>query len=387
MAATNPHPDPVVLAQATGAVSGVQHAAADPSIDLAEQAARQALAMAGIPEAQWSAIPVFLGVSKGAVHAVGSALAERSGFAGQGAGNVELRIAKGEAGEMPFSPVAFLVHHLRRRLGMPDIRPVVAACASSLTALHLARLYLLGQPHPLGGPGRALVLTSEAALLPLFIHSYRRLGVLPPLTPAGYRARPLDRDRHGFVLSEQAAAVVLEHPDVACPTPPPRGPTTSFLLDSAIACEGYDLMQPAPGMPALRHVARRLLAGRSVDVLHPHATATIDNDANELAVYGDVLGEQMEKSPALEHSGAGVGIYAAKGALGHGLGAAGLTSLVIACLAARTRQLPPMPWLANPIAAGFLHPHPQPSGLGSSTAHAIFAAGFGGHVAGAVICS
>jgi 3-oxoacyl-[acyl-carrier-protein] synthase II len=280
---------------------------------------------------------------------------------------------------LALGPHGYLAYHLRRRLGVASVWPVVAACASGLTALHLARLALLAP----GGPRRVLVVSSEAAILPLFIRSYRRLGVLPPLTPQGYRTRPLDRRRCGFVLAEQAAAILLERDDAGAGDPPGAGPLGAIeLLDTAAFCEGYDLVRPAPGMPALRHLAARILAplvqgaghGAGAAVLHPHATGTFDNDAAELAAYAHVLG-----------SAAGaVDVYACKGALGHSLGTAGLTALVLACLCGRTRRRPPMPWLEDPLAT----PLPLRAAAGvlpPASTHAVFAAGFGGHVAGAVV--
>ena len=132
-----------------------------------------------------------------------------------------------------------------------------------------------------------MIVSSEAALLPMFIHSYRRLGVLPlSADPAAYRGRPLDRRRSGFILVEQAAAVVLERQD----SPPAKqGNGQLALLDTAVASEGFDLVRPAPGMAALEHVARQLLAHGPIDLLHPHATGTPDNDEAEMGVYARIL--------------------------------------------------------------------------------------------------
>ena len=213
----------------------------------------------------------------------------------------------------------------------------------------------------------------------MFVHSYERLGVLPPLDPKRYRARPLDRARSGFVLSEVGAAVVLERSpgrSDATPrtTPSPRRRAIE-LLDTATASESYDILRTSPDMPALHHVASALLSRHKVTTLHPHATGTLDHDPVELSVYQKILRDQPLQT------------YACKGALGHGLGAAGLTALVIACLSATTNRLPPMPWLTDPLSPT-LDPRPQtpdPITLDPHTPHAIFAAGFGGHVAGAVI--
>jgi len=105
-------------------------------------------------------------------------------------------------------------------------------------------------------------------------------------------------------------------------------------------------------------------------LIHPHAPGTPEHDAAELAAYTPHLSAKD-----------GCGYYACKGALGHGLGAAGLTALVVACLCLQTGRRPPMPWLTRPL-PGVKGPA-QPCRRNGT--QAVFAAGFGGHVAGAVI--
>ncbi len=368
------------LARATGGVITAQHTATDPSIDLAERAAREAAMMAGLDPAGLNA---FLGTSKGAVHALSAAFAStqpkenRSALCPAPPQDADLAVALG--------PHGYLAHHLRQRLRLRLIHHHVAACASSLTALHYARQYLLHEhstraaqaasaavsPHT-PRHDYALVLTSEASLLPQFIHSYRRLGVLAPQTPDAYHERPMDKSRQGFVLCETGAAVLLKR--VPIEQQPLPGETE--LLDTATAAEAFDIIRPSPTMPALRRIAEQLFAGRSIDVIHPHAPGTPDHDPAELNVYADVLNHSGQTTTP--------DLYACKGALGHGLGAAGLSALVLACLCAKTRQRPPMPWLNDPIDSP-LSLNPQASPLKPATTHAIFAAGFAGHTAGAVV--
>lgn len=343
----------VDLVRAVGQVSTASRTGADPAVSLAEAAGREAMLMAGATEV---ATGGFLGASKGAMHALTDAM--RGLWPIKSSNMAPPRIADATSA-VAMGPHGYLAHHLRRRLGLAWVRSHVAACASSLTALHCARLAMLNE-----GLTRAIVLTSEAALLPMFIHSYQRLGVLPPLHRDGYRAAPLDGSRCGFMLTDCGAAVILE----ASHDPPLPGDFE--LLDSAIACDAHDVIRPSPNLDALRHVADRLLGQTPVDVIHPHATGTVEHDPGELAVYESLPG------------GLDPAMYACKGALGHALGAAGLAALVIACLCAKTDRLPPMPWLQRPL--------PRASGGGGGASgplrtHAVFAAGFGGHAAGAVI--
>ncbi len=420
--------DPTSFVRAMGSCSIAQHNAADPCIELAEHAAREALTMAGVPESDWPGVACFMGVSKGAMIAWQRelySLHRRSTATGK-------PIANSMITPTTFGPVGFLTYHLRRRLNLGLVQPVMGACASSLIALHLARLALCSDSP--SAPKRVLVVTCEAALLPMFVHSYKRLGVLPPLRPGEYAGLPLDRQRRGFMLSELAAAVVVEQERSGPVAKWPSGQVTEKasgrvvekasgrvvkwssgrviektsgqvakwpsgqvtenktqttykanaattkaqvlglqLLNTAIAGEGYDLMQPAPNMPALREVIHQVTASNHVDVLHPHATGTADNDEAEMSVYERELNEAQSTK-----------VYACKGALGHGLGAAGLVSLVLACMCGRTGRIPAMPWLTQPIESKFTLQGDEQT-IGGATNHAVFAAGFGGHVAGAMI--
>jgi len=320
--------DPVDLVRAVGCVSVTPHSPVDPAIDLAERAARQAIEEAGVDP---DGLPTIVASSKGAIH---------------------------DIADVPAGPVAAVGRALSERLGVGPTRHIVAACASSLIGVHVARQWLR-EP----GAERVLVVSSEAALLPIFIHSYKRLGVLPPVTPGSYRARPLDRGRGGFVLTEVGAAMVIERH---------TGRPLARLLDTAVACEANDLIRTPGQRASLVHVAGQLLH-EPVDLLHPHATGTVENDESELLAY--------------QQAGASFrNVYACKGALGHGLGTSGLTALVLAVLAGRTQRRPPMPWLADPIDLCPVHDtSPSPAFGSIINRQAVFAAGFGGHVAGALI--
>ncbi len=345
-----PDIEPFDLVRALGGVSICQHTMTDPAVELAERAAREALFDA---RTHPHGLDCYLGTSKGAIHALTHAADTPE--------NCPEAVALG--------PHGYMTYHLRRRLGLGATTHIVAACASSLHALHLARLALIDTSRP-NAPRRALVATAESAMLPLFVHSYTRLGVLAPTTTRHYRACPLDEKRKGFMLAELGAAVLLERVDEAAPG-------QIELLDTAVASESYDLIRPSPEMRALAHVAEQLLPPHHIDLLHPHAPGTPDHDEAELAVYAKTLSRPGTRTPKPD-------LYAAKGALGHGLGAAGLVSLVIACLCAKANRRPPMPWLKQPIDSAFPL-KPQASSLKPASTHAVFAAGFGGHVAGTVV--
>ena len=99
----------------------------------------------------------------------------------------------------------------------------------------------------------------------------------------------------------------------------------------------------------------------------------LPSNPSELAVYARAGAEIRD-------------VYAVKGALGHGLGAAALAAMIIACLCAAVRERPPMPWITEPVETTLPVVADSPAVAAIDT-HAVFAAGFGGHVGGAVIRS
>ncbi len=364
----------VALVRAIGGVASAGHGSVDPTVELAERAGREAANEAGVG---LEGLPTWVGASKGAVG--GLAAGRWPLAAGPDAGR-GLTAAAVEA--VALGPHGYLSHHLRRRTGSESRGCAVAACASSLVALDQARRWLIAEPAAGGQrPAVALVLTAESALNPLFIHSYRRLGVLAPLTVHDYHQRPLDERRGGFVLAAAGAAVVLRR------LPPGEAPLPGQveLLDTATAGDAYDMIRPAPGQPALQHIAERLFHNRDIAVLHPHAPGTADHDPGELAALAAAF-DTADHSKILTQKSK-ISTYANKGALGHSLGSSGLVSLVLATLAARTGRLPPMPWLDRPLADAPLPltAAPHIDADRRHAAHAIFASGFAGHVAGAVL--
>ena len=393
---------PVDLVRAVGAVSFAQHSSCDPSVELAERAGREALTMAGVTQNEVADIPCIIATSKGAVHALTAAADRHQSLAVSPRKYPQPSTTTRPADAhlaVTLGPHGYLTHHLRHRLGLGVTTHLVAACASSLIALHRARLALLNAPpKPDGesfrgasrrGISRTLILTADAALLPSFIHAYHRLGVLAPLTAATYRGYPLDSRAHGFMIAEAGAAVLLERIDDPHYLPPRHA---IELLDTAEACEAFDLIRSDEKLPALTRLARQLMQGRNIDLIHPHATGTEHHDTYELhALLPHLSHSKSEisnlKSPlpnpqsAIRNPKSDPDLYAHKGALGHTLGTSGLISTVLACLCSRTGRRPPMPWLEQPIAA---HLRAKSAARPIRT-QAIFAAGFAGHTAGAIL--
>jgi 3-oxoacyl-(acyl-carrier-protein) synthase len=181
---------------------------------------------------------------------------------------------------------------------------ISAACASGLHALIRAVMMIRA-----GEVSRALVVATEASVHPLFVSSFRRLGVL---CDEGMPCRPFDLNRRGFLMSEAAAAVCLE-----------RDPAVRRLAAVERFAMGGDAIHLTAGDPAgvvLRRLLNQVVNDHPVDLIHAHATGTELHDAVELAAIADL---HLDNSPV---------VYSHKAALGHSLGAAGLVSIAINCL-------------------------------------------------------
>ncbi len=328
--------DATTLAQATGGCGRARFSPVDPAIEIAERAARDALFEA-FPEGAPEPVRTIVASSKGAVVALINALS---------------RAPHEHHEPAALGPHGWLCDQLRRRLNLGATTSVVAACATAAAALHQARMEIVSGEHE-----TVLVVAVEAALHPIFVESYRRLGVLAPIDPpALHRARPLDAERCGFTLNETGAAVVLQREGVH---PRPQ----AALTGSALAAQAEDIVRPTGGFRVLQRLIREVAAG-PIAAVHPHAPGTDANDAAELAAIGEVLD-------------AGAPAYALKGAIGHSLGASALVSSVIAVIAGRAGRLPPMPWIRKPVDG--LPVSPGGTAIEGGE-HLVLAAGFGGHV-------
>jgi len=193
---------------------------------------------------------------------------------------------------------------------------ISAACASGLHALIRACWMIQS-----GQVRRALVVAAEASLHPLFLASFKRLGILASEEEG---CRPYDRRRGGFFMSEAAAAVCLEGPVANARSNPPIVAVEKFAMGS----DAEHITLSDPRGETLRRMLKEI-AVDPVDLVHGHGTGTEANDLVELAAIDDlVVGDS------------GAVVYSHKAALGHSLGAAGLVAVVINCLAHQRGVIP-----------------------------------------------
>ncbi len=221
-----------------------------------------------------------------------------------------------------------------------------------------------------GEARRVIVVAVESSLHPLFLASFRRLGVLPP---DGVGCRPFDQHRAGFLMSEAAAAVILDAATSSDPSShASNSPATRRIAVDQFAMGGdaTHITATDPDGRVLRHLLKRAIDNRPIDLIHAHGTGTLLNDAMELAALESVLIDQTPP-PAL---------YSHKGALGHSLGAAGLLAVAINCECHRRNIIPPNPRTTAPLPTRKLYipQHPLPRQI---TRSLITASGFGGPTA------
>jgi 3-oxoacyl-[acyl-carrier-protein] synthase II len=144
---------------------------------------------------------------------------------------------------------------------------------------------------------------------------------------ASGQLRPFCRDREGMKLAEGYAVVVLERA-------PGRGRSLAEIRGIGESADAHHLTQPHPdGEGALRAIEEALgnLDRSEIGLISAHATATPNNDASEYAAFTRAFGDRLAEIPAV----------AFKSHVGHTLGAAGGTELILSLMAMREGVAPP----------------------------------------------
>ena len=218
---------------------------------------------------------------------------------------------------------------------------------------------------------------TDAGLSPVLLGSLANAGALAPAgdDPAS-ACRPFDRTRAGMVPAEGAAVVVLEPAERARA----RGAgVLALVTGGGSAGDAHHVAAPHPEGRGAELAMRRALADAGlqpsdVDALVAHATATPLGDVAEVRAVKTVFGP----SPRLA-------VTAPKGALGHGLGAAGAFAVVVAALSLRDGVLAPTRNLSDPDPACQLdHVVDRPRRAPLDTI-VVNASGFGGQNAAVVL--
>jgi 3-oxoacyl-[acyl-carrier-protein] synthase II len=199
---------------------------------------------------------------------------------------------------------------------------VVTACAAGTHAIaNAARLVASGRCDVVVGGG------AEASMHPVAIAAFANMTAL---STSGV-SRPFDVRRDGFVITEGAAALVLEDWDRAVA----RGAhIRAEIAGSASTADAYHITAPEPeGMGAVACMEQALvdaqLSPSDIAHINAHGTSTPLNDLAEARAIGKVFGEP------------GPAVTSTKGVTGHGLAAAGAIEAVASIMAIERKLIPP----------------------------------------------
>lgn len=263
----------------------------------------------------------------------------------------------------PDSVVALLSQHMQ---AAGTSYAISATCASGALALGEGMRRIRH-----GYADAVLVVGYEDCLGPVNLASNANLRSLA----AGYEdepqaaSRPFDRARSGFVMSQGAAAILLEAEDVV------RGRATEVLAVLEGFGESSDTFHPTLPQPdgagaalAIRGALEDAgIAPDDIDHINAHGTGTPAGDVAELRAFERALGERARSIP----------LTATKSSTGHLLGAAGVVEAILAVQSIRTGLLPPTLNLTDPEEPGWDYVTSPRSARVDRVLSTSF--GFGGH--------
>jgi 3-oxoacyl-(acyl-carrier-protein) synthase len=202
---------------------------------------------------------------------------------------------------------------------------LLVACSSATHAI--------GQAFHLLRAGKVEVMLAggaEAPLTPIVIAAWNAMRVLAPAGEDPAQAcRPFRQDRHGIVIGEGAAFLLLETLDHA----QARGaPVLAEILGyGATADAGHTTHPDAEGIRACMaaSLADAELKPEEVGYINAHGTGTSVNDRLEAEAIAALFGPE---APPLSST---------KAVHGHAMGASGALEAVATILALREQRLPP----------------------------------------------
>jgi 3-oxoacyl-[acyl-carrier-protein] synthase II len=237
---------------------------------------------------------------------------------------------------------------------------ICTACAAGTHAIGAAaRLIATGRCEVAVGGG------SEASMVPVAMAAF---GNMTALSTSG-NSRPFDVRRDGFVMTEGAAALVLEEWDRAVA----RGATIyAEIAGAASTSDAHHITAPAPDGGGAVTCMELALADADVEPgavghINAHGTSTPLNDLAEARAITKVFGEP------------GPLVTSTKGVTGHGLAAAGAIEAVASVLTIHHATIPPTAGYEEPdpeITIQVVHGDPQPWEPAPMLSNSF---GFGGH--------
>jgi 3-oxoacyl-[acyl-carrier-protein] synthase II len=206
---------------------------------------------------------------------------------------------------------------------------VSTACATGAQAIGEAAQFIRS-----GQADIALTGGTEYCIFPLFVASFAVQRAASTMNDTPEKAsQPFDANRHGFVLGEGAAILLLETLEHA----QARGATIyAEVLGYGSSDDGYHPIAPEPeGRGAAHSMMLALRDGGvtpdKVDYVNAHAASTPLGDKAETVAIKRALGERAYQIP----------VSSAKSMIGHLMGAAGAMEAMATVLTIRDQVIHP----------------------------------------------
>ena len=208
---------------------------------------------------------------------------------------------------------------------------ISTACSSAAHAIGQAYWMIRS-----GAARLAITGGSEAPFSFGILKAWEAMRVVSPDT-----CRPFSKDRHGMILGEGAAMLVLEPLEAARA----RGARIhAELVGFGMSADASHITQPsAEGAARAMRAALRdaALSPEQIGYINAHGTGTLANDISESAAIRAVFGSRVKDLP----------VSSTKSMHGHALGAAAALECLAAIVALRDGILPPT--------ANFNQPDPE----------------------------
>jgi len=285
---------------------------------MAQYAAAQALAQAGMTAEQHAETGVFYGTGIGGVATLNEAIEAYHHL-------IPKRPVLVVPATMPNAATALIAQNLA---SVAEAQTYATACSAGAVAIGEAFRRLRD-----GYLDVAIAGGAEAMLTHSIMRGWEQLRVLSPdpKDPAVGNCRPFSLRRSGFALSEGAAMLVLETLDHA----KARGAQPiAEVCGYGVSNDGTHPLRPDP-VGQSRAMSKCLADGnldpRQVGYISAHATGTLVGDRIETAAIKRVFGAHTSE----------LAVSSIKGSLGHMIGAAGAVEAAVTALCVRERVVPP----------------------------------------------
>lgn len=206
---------------------------------------------------------------------------------------------------------------------------IATACASSTHAIGEAyRAILHGYADAMYTGG------TEACITPVAVAGFINCQALSCATDPDRASIPFDRERHGFVMGEGAACLILEEYEHAKAR---NAHIYCEIVGFGSTCDAHHITAPDPdGEGGSDAIAQAIADMGKFDpakvYVNAHGTSTPMNDRIETLAIKRAFGEEAARK---------LMVSSTKGATGHMLGAAGATEAVISVLALEQGIVPP----------------------------------------------